>query len=200
MSTSRENPDIQEFRLDSSASLGAMLRFIAATSLIGIVAVMAAYAYGALSGENVLWLGGFFLAGAVVFSISMWSFGRGHADLGIEGIRVKTLGASHFYRWDHISQMRAGFFKELGWTNRLWATLTVMRPQRLVEIKLSRSIRQGFVSGRYSAEGFGLPLPFAKTVHIPVADPDRFVTEADRFISGKQLSEQSAGTPTVPSL
>jgi hypothetical protein len=183
-----QRPNFEEFPFDARASTEAMLRFTAVSALFGVIAIIAAYAYGPLSREDVLLIGGFVLAATALFSINMWALGRGHAEVGNEGIRVKTLASWHFYRWSQISQMRAESFRALGWTNWLWATLTAMKPHRLVEVKLSRSIRQGFVSGRFSAEGFGFPLAFAKTVHIPVADPDRFVAAADKFISGNQSS------------
>ena len=157
--------------------------FVLVLALIGHGINIAIYLTGNGDGEGALAVGLFLVLGPAGFAINMWLMRRGVVLLKADELEVRTRLGRLLYAWDDIAEMRAVIFRDLGFTDRLWARLTGLNPDLwLVKVALRRSNRLGWIPGRFGTNIPGIPVPGMKTVYIYVSDPEGFVRAANAFL------------------
>lgn len=177
------HPRPVEFRLDAGPTTRALLRFVLVLALIGHGINSAIYLTGNGDGEGALAVGLFLVLGPAGFAINMWLMSRGVVLLKADELEVRTRGGRLLYGWDDIADIQALTYRDLGFTDRLWARLTGLNQDVwLVKVALRRPVRLAWFPGRFGTKPSGIPVPGMKTVYIYVSDPAGFVQAASAFL------------------
>ncbi len=173
-----------QFRLQgSSASARVMTRFfvtlVVACEMVMVVLVVT----GVGSIWDVLYAGVF---GPAIFLTIVWGIRRsqdGAADLTPDRLVVRTRTQTQSYRWKHIAKIEVIALRNTGALSSRFCRLFGMDlEEKLVRLRLRRSVRLSLLSNRLGTDGFGLPVPGFKATLLFLEDPEGFAREAVPYL------------------
>ena len=175
---------IQQFPLEPKNGFVALLtRFMALLVVVGGWAILLLFIAGMASQFTAAVLGLFILLFPVAFLWNIRRAYRGAAELHPDRLLVRTPAVTHSYPWQHIRQIEVIRIRDTGAMSRaLYQVFGVNLDQRLVRLRLRRSLRQGLISSRLGTDFIGIPAPGMKAVGLFLQDPDSFADAAVPYL------------------
>lgn len=168
----------REFKLAGNAMWSVMTRFALVIGVVGLFIIAALFGAGAIDAEGALFAAVFMLVASAAMVWNMRTMSGGVAKLTEARLEVHTNAGRHLYKWADILDIELDSLRSQSALRRFWVAGRIAVDERLVEIRLRRSVRLGLHPRRFGTDILGLPSLVVKTVRLRLEDPDGFVLAA----------------------
>ena len=185
----------QQFPLEPNNAFIAMITRFAVVFVIAaevVVLLLLAASVGSDPEESAIILTFFFPTFAVLFVWGIRRSRRGVTEIHPDRLLIRTPAVTQEYPWRHVRRVEVISIRDAGVMNRiLYRALGIDTSQRLVRLRLTRSLRQGLFRDRLGTDVVGIPAPGMKQVALFLKDPDAFVAAASPYLHAAGSYEAS---------